>query len=158
MVTLNNATAICATPTLSNGSHSFTAAYSGDSNFQSSNTNSAPEVVTVDPATNTGDGNTSPGASAPPVPLLLGFNSTFTLGAIDLTNGGSGGSSAPAYTIVSDGTCTVGTTYSAGQSCTVDVVYTNTTPGLVIGTLSLVDNTAAANVVASATIAALGSR
>jgi hypothetical protein len=153
-VALSNAGATCATPTLSTGTHSFTATYSGDANYASSNNNASPKVVTIDPSTNTSGGSTAPGASSAPVSVQLSFGSSFTLGAINLANSGS----TQAFTIVPGGTCTVGTAYTAGQSCTVNVVFTNAVPGLLIGTLSLTDNTTAANIVGTATVAALGSR
>ncbi len=154
-VPLSNAGATCATPTLAVGNHSFTATYSGDANFASSNNNAAPKLVTIDPPTNGNGGATTAGMSSPPVPLQLAFGSNFTLGAINLANSGS---PSPAFMIVAGGTCSVGTAYTAGQSCTVNVVYTNPGSGLLVGTVSLTDNTGAQNVVGTATITALGSR
>ena len=70
------------------------------------------------------------------VPTLVTFSSAGTLGAVTaLTQGKANGE----FNIAPGGDCAIGTTYAAGQTCTVDFTFTPAHPGLRYGAVSLTD-------------------
>ncbi len=70
------------------------------------------------------------------VPTLVTFGSAGTLRAVTaLTQGKANGE----FNIVPGGNCAIGTTYAAGQTCTVAFTFTPAHPGLRYGAVSLTD-------------------
>jgi len=70
------------------------------------------------------------------VPTLVTFSSSGKLAGITgLTQGKPNGE----FKSVSGGDCAIGTTYAAGQTCTVDFTFTPAHPGLRYGAVSLTD-------------------
>ena len=76
------------------------------------------------------------------------LTSSFTLGSISVLTQGAPG---PDFTLASGGTCAVGVSYSAGQSCTVNYTFSPTVPGTRLGAIVLFDNTTPTPVVQSTT-------
>jgi uncharacterized repeat protein (TIGR03803 family) len=81
---------------------------------------------------------TEPDATASPVvPTVVIFSATGTLATINvLTQGAANLDFAPA----AGSTCATGTTYAAGQTCTINFTFTPTRPGLRTGGISLTDS------------------
>jgi sugar lactone lactonase YvrE len=71
---------------------------------------------------------------SPAVPTLVTFNSAGTLGVI---TGLTQGKPNQDFSIVPGGDCAIGTTYGAGQTCTVDFTFTPSHPGLRDGAVLL---------------------
>jgi DNA-binding beta-propeller fold protein YncE len=65
------------------------------------------------------------------------FNSSFTLGSINVLTQGAPGLD---FNAASGGTCAVGASYSAGQTCTVNYTFTPIAPGTRFGAITIVDN------------------
>jgi sugar lactone lactonase YvrE len=65
------------------------------------------------------------------------FNSSFTLGSINVLTQGAPGLD---FNAASGGTCAVGSSYSAGQTCTVNYTFTPIAPGTRFGAITIVDN------------------
>jgi YVTN family beta-propeller protein len=65
------------------------------------------------------------------------FNSSFTLGSINVLTQGATGLD---FKVASGGTCDVGTSYTAGQTCTVNYTFTPTAPGTRYGAITVIDN------------------
>jgi sugar lactone lactonase YvrE len=66
--------------------------------------------------------------------VLYTFTGPTTLSAVNILTGGASGLD---YTDGGSSTCTAGTAYSAGQSCTVTVAFTPSVPGLRPGAVTL---------------------
>ncbi len=77
------------------------------------------------------------GSSSPATPLVFTFDNGATLGGVAVLTQG-----APSLDFIDAGsdTCTVNTTYSAGQNCIVNVAFTPTRPGARYGAVVLEDN------------------
>ncbi len=82
-----------------------------------------PPVSPVTP----GLGNAAIGQTSAPTTVTLTFGATTTIGSITAMTQGAPGLD---FAIVPGGTCKVGATYNAGQSCTVNVTFTPTAAGL----------------------------
>ena len=65
------------------------------------------------------------------------FNSSFTLGSINVLTQGAPGLD---FNAASGGTCAVGASYSAGQTCTVNYTFTPIAPGTRFGAITIVDS------------------
>ena len=65
------------------------------------------------------------------------FNSSFTLGSINVLTQGAPGLD---FNTAGGGTCAVGSSYSAGQTCTVNYTFTPIAPGTRFGAITIVDN------------------
>ena len=65
------------------------------------------------------------------------FSSNFTLKSISVLTQGASGLD---FAFSSGGTCSVGTAYSTGQSCTVNYIFTPTAPGQRIGAIVIADS------------------
>ena len=76
------------------------------------------------------------------------LTSSFTLGSISVVTQGASGLD---FNVVSGGTCTVGTAYTATQSCTVNFTFDPTAPGTRYGAIVLFDNTTPTAVARSTT-------
>ena len=81
----------------------------------------------------------------------FGFTSSETVASIEAVEPGA---STPDFVIASGGTCTAGTTYAAGSSCTVNVALLSHTLGNVSAKIELLD--ANGNVLASMALSGLG--
>jgi sugar lactone lactonase YvrE len=75
-------------------------------------------------------------ASGTQTAILL-FNSSFMLGSINVLTQGAPGLD---FNAASGGTCAVGSSYSAGQTCTVNYTFTPIAPGTRFGAITIVDN------------------
>jgi sugar lactone lactonase YvrE len=96
-------------------------------------------------------GSVNIGSSSSPAPVTLTFNSASTLGSVSvLTKGVSGLDFANAGT----GTCAAGTSYNAGDTCTVAVTFTPTLSGSRTGAVVLEDGSG--NLLATAYIQGIG--
>jgi sugar lactone lactonase YvrE len=113
------------------GNNSITAVYSGDPNYATST--ALPTSISM----------AVPQASFPPTSvasstavqtLSYSFTSAATLTAVNILTDGA---SALDYSDGGGSTCTVGTSYTAGQTCVVDVVFTPTAPGTRSGAVTL---------------------
>ncbi len=82
-------------------------------------------------------GPVSIGQSVTAVSLGFTFNSTFTLGSETVLPAGN--YSLKEFTDAKTGSCVSGTTYTAGQTCTVDVTFTPAIPGTRYGAAELLD-------------------
>ena len=76
-------------------------------------------------------------ASAAQTATIL-LTSSFTMGLISVVTQGTTGLD---FNVASGGTCSVGTAYTAGQSCTVNYTFKPTAPGTRMGAIVLFDNT-----------------
>ena len=65
------------------------------------------------------------------------FSSSFTLGSINVLTQGAPGLD---FNAAAGGTCAVGSSYSAGQTCTVNYTFTPIAPGTRFGAITIVDN------------------
>ena len=75
-------------------------------------------------------------ATSPAVPTLITFSAAGTLSAITgLTQGKPNGE----FNVVPGGNCAIGTTYAAGQTCTLNFTFTPAHPGLRYGAVLLTD-------------------
>jgi sugar lactone lactonase YvrE len=132
-MSLNNGSATIIIPAggLPAGSDQLTATYSGDGNYNSQ-TNSA--MVTVGaPGTNLVE---PVGTTSGTQTTTILFSSGLTLGSINVLTQGAPNLD---FVAVSGGTCAVGTTYSAGQTCTVNYTFTPTAPWQRMGAIVIED-------------------
>ena len=74
-------------------------------------------------------------ASGPQTATIL-LSSSFTLGSISVVTQGAPNLD---FNLAPGGTCTVGTAYAAGQTCTVKFTFTPTAPGQRMGAIVIVD-------------------
>jgi phospholipase C/sugar lactone lactonase YvrE len=85
-------------------------------------------------STQNGFGAVAVGTAAPLQTLSYQFSSTTTLSAVDILTIGAPGLD---YSDGGSSTCAVGTQYTAGSSCTVNVAFTPTAPGMRAGAVTL---------------------
>ncbi len=85
-------------------------------------------------ATSASFGSVSVGTAAQIQTLTYNFSSPATLSVVNILTGGQPGLD---YTDGGSSTCTAGTAYSSGQSCTVTVAFTPSVPGLRSGAVTL---------------------
>lgn len=116
---------------LSLGPNSITAVYSGDGNYAAS-TSPAITVTLLD--SDQGFGTVNVGTPSAVQTLTYTFNSNAQLTAINILTVGVSGLD---YKDGGSSTCTVGTPYTAGQSCTVTVGLTPSAPGMRAGSVTL---------------------
>ena len=76
------------------------------------------------------------------------LSANFTLGSISVLIQGAPGLD---FNLASGGSCAVGASYTAGQTCTVNYTFTPTKPGNRMGAIVLFDNTTPTPVVQSTT-------
>ena len=101
-------------------------------------------------------GTVAIGRTSEPIRLTFTFDSGGSIGRpVTLTRGASGLDFAVAATGTGTGTCTAGTSYSAGDTCTVDVIFTPRLAGTRHGAATLTDGSG--KVLATAYLAASGS-
>ena len=74
------------------------------------------------------------GTTAPMQTLTYQFSSAATLSAVDILTVGASGLD---YTDAGGSTCAAGTQYTAGNSCTVNVTFTPSAPGMRAGAVTL---------------------
>src|SRR3984885_1526428 len=108
------------------GANSIDAVYSGDSNYTGS---TSPSITVTLQGPQSGFGSAVVGTTAPTQTLTYQFSSTVTLSAVDILTVGAPGLD---YTDAG-GTCAAGTQYTAGNSCTVNVAFTPSVPGMRAG-------------------------
>ncbi len=113
------------------GPNSITAVYSGDGNYTGS---TSPSISVTLLGSDEGFGTVSVGVEAPVQSLTYTFNSNAQLSAINILTLGVSGLD---YKDGGSSTCSVGTAYTAGQSCTVSVAFTPSAPGLRAGSVTL---------------------
>jgi sugar lactone lactonase YvrE len=134
------------------GNQILTATYTPDTNSStvySGASGSNPVSVT---AGTTGTGLTEPvGTSSGTQTANIQMSSSNTLGSMSAVTQGATGLD---FAIASGGTCAVGNSYSAGQTCTVDYTFTPTAPGQRLGSLLIADG--GGNVVATQFISGTG--
>ena len=83
-------------------------------------------------------GRVEVGATSPaPISAVFTFDKADTLGAISVKT--LGGGAGPEFVGAGTGSCTALTAYSAGESCTVDVLFEPKLPGLRFGAAEIVD-------------------
>ena len=131
-----DATDSSATVTLSGsqlapGANSITAIYSGDVNYGGS-TSTAIVVTLLNSAGSFGSVNV--GTAAPVQALSYSFAADTTLSAVNILTAGAANLD---YTDGGGSTCIAGGTYTAGQSCVVNVGFTPSAPGLRSGGVML---------------------
>ncbi len=113
------------------GTNNITAVYSGDTNY----TGSTSAAITITLLTSTLNFNSvAVGSPAPVQTLTYVFPSDTILSAINILTAGQ---SSLDYTDGGSTTCSVGTPYTSGQSCTVTVGFTPSAPGLRAGAVTL---------------------
>jgi hypothetical protein len=132
---LSNGQAVFTTTTLSAGTHSITAAYSGDGQFNPHN--AAPVTQTV----------LTPVVNLNPTALDFGNQKVGTTSGgktVKLTNRGQGALTIAGITTTSSYSQTnnCGTSLGANKSCTITVKFTPSSLGIQSGTLSIKDNAA----------------
>lgn len=131
-IPLTNGVATYSTNSLAIGANSITAAYSGDQNYPSASSNTVIEQII--PASTFGTVNIgSTGTDS----VTITFASKVTLGSIAVVTQGMPNLD---FTNVGSGTCTVGTLYSAGAHCTVNVAFKPRFSGARDGAIVLADN------------------
>ena len=116
---------------LSLGANNITAVYSGNGNYIGS-TSSAITVTLL--SSDESFGAVNVGVAAPVQTMTYTFNSNAQLTATNIQTMGASGLD---YKDGGSSTCTVGTPYTAGQSCTVSVAFTPSAPGLRAGSVTL---------------------
>ncbi|MGD0904417.1 MAG: choice-of-anchor D domain-containing protein, partial [Terracidiphilus sp.] len=101
-------------------------------------------VEYANPLTGTNFGTVNIGSASSAIAVPITFNTAATLGSVSvLTQGATGLDFANAGA----GTCTAGTSYNAGGSCTVNVTFTPTLAGTRYGAVALADGSG--NVIAT---------
>lgn len=131
-VPLTNGTAAYSTNSLAVGSYTVTASYSGDQNYPTAESNAVNEQII--PTSTFGTealGNSSSQF------ITLTFPSRATLGSISVVTQGATNLD---FTNAGGGTCTVGTKYSAGATCTVNVLFKPLYSGSRFGAVVLGDS------------------
>jgi len=68
--------------------------------------------------------------------ITLTFTASSTLGDLTTTTLGAPGND---FTIIGGGSCQIGAQYTSGQSCTVEVTFTPSGPGVIVGQLIATD-------------------
>ena len=71
-----------------------------------------------------------------PIPFTMTFTQAFTAGTISILSQGAPGTPA---VVTNTGTCSTGSSYAAGSSCTVNISFTPTGPGVTTTTVYLYD-------------------
>src|ERR1700722_13197136 len=113
------------------GPNKIYAIYSGDSNYPLST--SASITVTLQ-SSQRGFGSVAVGTAATTQSLTYQFTGQTTLSAVNILTGGASGLD---YTDGGSSTCAVNTAYPQGSSCTVNVAFTPSTPGMRAGAVTL---------------------
>jgi sugar lactone lactonase YvrE len=115
-------------------------------------TDALPVYLPAQVATGAEDFGTVPiSQTSAPLSLTLAISNGGTIGSLAAVTQGSAGLD---FSIVSTGTCTVGTAYTAGQTCTVKVTFTPEAPGLRMGAVVIRDGNG--NVQATVYISGIG--
>jgi sugar lactone lactonase YvrE len=136
IVPVTNGLASCASSGIG-GSQQIAATYSGDSTYAESTAWVQMEVVQPAlPATAQGVslGTVKIGATSGAVPVKVTFASTETLTGIGVVT--LGGYNLE-FNQAAGGNCATGTTYTAGETCTVNVTFKPRTPGLAVGAVQV---------------------
>ena len=113
------------------GPNSITAIYSGDNNYAGS---TSPAITVTLLNSNQNFGSQNVGSTSAPQTLTYTFNSDTQLAAINILTAGT---ASLDYVDGGSSTCTVGTPYTAGQSCSVTVQFAPTAPGRREGAVTL---------------------
>ncbi len=112
------------------GTNNYYASYSGDGNYRAALSPSISLSVVAAPATssfgNTALGAVNVGSSSSATPLTIQFTAAVTLGNVAVVTQGLPNLD---FQNAGGGTCATGTAYTAGQSCTVNVVFKPLRPG-----------------------------
>jgi len=93
-------------------------------------------VETVNPLTGTGFGSVSIGSTSSAIPVTMTIGTVGTLGSMLALTSGSTGLD---FAAVAGGTCTTGSSYNAGDSCTVSVTFSPVLAGNRYGAIELLD-------------------
>ena len=94
-------------------------------------------VESAPPATSTMFNAVNIGSVSSPIAVSLTFGTASTVGSISVVSQGASGLD---FTNAGSGTCSVGTSYNAGDTCTVSVTFTPLLSGSRYGEVSLLDN------------------
>ena len=114
---------------LASGANTLFAVYSGDQNYIGS---TSPNIsVTLNPGSFP---PTAVGTAATPQLVTFQFSNPVTLSAINILTAGALGLD---YTDGGSSTCAVNTPYAGGSSCTVNVAFTPSAPGMRAGAVTL---------------------
>jgi sugar lactone lactonase YvrE len=108
---------------LAQGANTIFAVYSGSVNYI---TSTSPNFTVTLSSPFVTFGNISVGTAATLQTLTYQFSSAATLSAVDILTSGAAGRD---YTDGGSSSCSAGTAYTAGSSCTVTVAFTPTAPG-----------------------------
>lgn len=138
---LTNGVAAYSTNALPIGVYSIVASYSGDANYQASNSSAITESIVGAPGIsnlgNTSIGNQNLGTTSSVIPLSITFSTAETLGSISVLTQGIPNLD---FANAGGGTCAVGTPYAANDSCTVNITFTPKYSGARVGAVVLADN------------------
>ncbi|MGA9669514.1 MAG: choice-of-anchor D domain-containing protein [Terracidiphilus sp.] len=93
-------------------------------------------VVSAGSPTSTNFGAANIGSLGPAIPVQVNFNTAATLGSVSVLTEGASGLD---FALAGAGTCTAGTSYNAGDSCTVNATFAPTLPGDRYGAVVLSD-------------------
>jgi sugar lactone lactonase YvrE len=136
------------TSALTVGAHTITGSLASDSNYYTSSNTGTLTVVASSYSAPTENVGTASGTQT----ATILFNSSFTLGSINvLTQGATGLDFQNAGT----GTCTT-TAYTAGQTCTVTYTFTPTYPWVRYGAITIYDNSGTPNLEATVYLTGTG--
>ena len=147
-VQLSGGSAVYTTSSLALGNHSITAVYAGDANNATSMSSTLTQVVrtaSVFPAT-------AVGTSATPISVTFSIGTTVTLAAPSNSNVLTTGLPGLDFKLGTGSTCSG--TVMAGQTCTVNVVFTPAAPGLRNGAVNLINS--GGTIVATTYISGIG--
>jgi sugar lactone lactonase YvrE len=114
---------------LAAGTYTYNAYYSGDGNYPAATAVTLTISVVAAPAENSfgaSIGTVNVGSSSAMTPLTINFTSDVTLQGIAVLTQGVPNLE---FQDAGNGTCTAGTAYASGQSCTVDVIFKPLRPG-----------------------------
>ena len=116
---------------LTPGANSLTAVYSGDQNYTGTTSPNISVTLQNPPGSFP---PTAVGTAATPQLLTFQFSNPVTLSAVNILTSGASGLD---YTDGGGSTCVANTAYAAGSSCTVNVAFTPTAPGMRAGAVTI---------------------
>jgi DNA-binding beta-propeller fold protein YncE len=95
-------------------------------------------IQSVNPVTDTNFGSVNIGAQSSTTGVTINFNAAATIESVAVLTQGASGLD---FTNAGQGSCTVGSSYTAGSSCTVNVQFTPTLAGTRYGAVEVADST-----------------
>jgi subtilase family serine protease len=123
------------------GTYSVTASYTGDGNYLASSSKPLVESIVPGPGAlgfdDTGAGTQNVGTTGSAIPLTVTFNRAATLGNISVLTQGITNLD---FSNAGGGSCSVGTSYAANTSCTINIAFTPHYSGARSGAIVLYDS------------------